>query len=136
MSRPLEHLARRVEGDPFFLATPLVCFARGEGLDDSALAARLGCEVSTLTPLRLCRNPDPQPPRFWEDTRAIAARFGLDADVLAGVIRHGQSLVRMGHAAPAPVEEGSGFLMAAREDEKDESEGGGPKGEQPRGEGP
>jgi len=136
MSRPLERLARRVEGDPFFLATPLACFARGERLDDVALSARLGCEVSTLTRLRLCRAPDPRPPGFWQDTQAIAARFGLDADVLAEVVRYGQGLMRMRPAAETPAEEAPGFLMAARDEDADASKRTRPDGGQPPGEVP
>src|SRR5262245_57442928 len=112
MSQPLERLARRVMSDPFFLAAPLACFAQSERLDDRALAERLGCDVSALTALRLCRSPDPRPPGFWTDIEVIAGRFGVNADALAEAVRLGQNLLQMQRAAEVP-----GRLLAARDRE-------------------
>ena len=126
MDRHLERLARRVGEDEFFLAAPLARVADSQQLDDAALAVRLGCDVETLTHLRLCRNPDPQPPHFWQDVERIAGRFQLDADRLAEVVRLGQALLQ---AKAQVAKDAPGFLMAAREDEeaeRQESEGGQP----------
>ena len=60
MNNPLDRLARRVEEDPFFLASLLAEYARAEGLDDLALAQALDCEPEALTGIRLCRAP-PRP---------------------------------------------------------------------------
>jgi hypothetical protein len=116
MSDALESLARRATGDPFFLAAPLARYAERHGLDDAALVAWLGCPPARLTDLRLCRNPHPEAPRFWQDIERIAAHFGLDAERLAAAVRFGQGLVHLSqqgaNAADAP-----GFLMAARDEE-------------------
>jgi hypothetical protein len=129
MSQPLELLARRVMSDPFFLASPLACFAQSEGLDEPALAARLGCDVAVLTALRLCRSPDPRPPGFWKDVQAIAGRLGLQADALAEAVRLGQNLQQMRCAAGVP-----GSLLAARDREPgDGPDGSGPGGQEPGG---
>jgi hypothetical protein len=113
---PLTALAGRLARNPLFLAAPLARYAARYSLDDAALAARLGGSPETLTDLRLCRNPHPEPPRFGQDIERIATHFGVDAERLAEVVRDGQALWHLfqmdaeGAAAP-------GFLMAAREEE-------------------
>ena len=82
------------------------------------LAARLGCSVETLMHLRLCRTPREQAPIFWQDVGRIASRFSVDADVLSEIVRRGQSLARLRQAAGGR-KEGGGFLLAARDDERD-----------------
>jgi hypothetical protein len=116
MSESLERLARRVRDDPWFVAAPLARFAESQRLDDAGLAAHLGCDVSALTPLRLCRNPQPQPPHFGRDVDRIAQRCDIDADRLAEVLRFGQALL-----AARPPAEGvagrAGYFLAARDAE-------------------
>ena len=116
MSKPLERLARRVQSDSFFLAAPLARYAGSEQLDDAALAARLGCDLDTLTHLRLCRNPEPMAPHFWKDVACIATRYRLDPDRLAEIVRFGQSLLQLQPPAEAPAQPSAGYLMAAREE--------------------
>ena len=122
MSNPLEGLSRRVENDPFFLASLLARYARAEGLDDASLADTLGCPADVLPALRLCRAPRAEPAEFREDVRRVAERFGLEALRLARVVRHAQSLEHLA-AGPGAAH---GMLMAARD-----SEGGKPGGEGP-----
>ncbi len=119
MNTPLARLAQRVQADPFFLASVLAPYAESQRLDDDGLAARLGCDGDTLTHLRLCRNPDPLPPHFWNDVERIAARFHLDPDRLAEIARFGQALLQARPPADAAVIPGTGYLMAAREDGDD-----------------
>ena len=116
MSAPLERLARRVGSDTFFLAAPLARYAASEQLDDDALSVRLGCDRATLTHLRLCRNPDPMPPHFWNDVEQIAIRFHLDPDRLAEIARFGQALLQSRPSEDSPVIPAPGYLMAAREE--------------------
>jgi len=117
VSDALESLARRVASDPFFLAAPLARYALRHGLDDAALAARLGCRPEVLTDLRLCRNPHPEAPRFWQDVERIATHFGLDAARLAETVRSGQGLLRLAQQPEARAEDAAGYLMAARDEE-------------------
>ena len=125
MSDALESLARRVMTDPFFLAAPLARYAETQQMDDAALAAHLGCAPETLTGLRLCRNPPPEPPRFGQDVERIAAHFGLDPDRLVQVRRSGQALLHLSRPAGAAAEETPGYLMAARDEEPEPPEPGG-----------
>jgi hypothetical protein len=127
MSIHLARLARRVQSDPFFLAAPLARYAESQQLNDEALAVRLECDRDALTHLRLCRNPDPMPPHFWHDVERIAARFHVDPDRLAEIVRFGQGLLQARPPADAPVNPASGYLMAARE----ENEGEPSPGEEP-----
>jgi hypothetical protein len=123
VSTHLERLAQTVESDPFFLAAPLRYYADSQQLDDDALAGQLGCDRDTLTRLRLCRNPQPMPPHFWDDVDRIATRFQIDPDRLAEMVRLGQALLqaqpRAGGSVPGP-----GFLLAAREEPENEPPGG------------
>jgi hypothetical protein len=118
---PLESLAARAAGEPFFLAAVLGPYALSEGLDDAALAAALGCPPGELALLRLCRAPRAGPEEFREDVQAIAERFGLDAGKLAEAVKRGRVIARMRAARPAS----GGFLMAARDGEAE------PPGEPP-----
>jgi hypothetical protein len=115
MSTHLDRLARRLMRDAFFLAAPLARFAESQQLDDDGVAEHLGCDLATLTHLRLCRNPDPDPPHFWRDVERIAGRFGLDPDTFAGVVKLGQALLRTQHPAHEGVGESAGYLLAARD---------------------
>jgi hypothetical protein len=111
MSSRIDALGRRVENDPFFLASALADYARSEHLDNEDLAAALGCAVETLGPLRLCRRPRPDPGLFKQDIERIAARFGVDADLLAQAVRRSDALSSLRRAATG----GRGLLMAARD---------------------
>ena len=122
MNAYLELLARRVADDPFFLAPVLNRFAHSEHLDDSALAARLGCDADALTRLRLCSNPPPDAPKFWNAIRQIAESAKIDPDILADIVRRGQTLLKVRPASESSPIQQPGFLMAARDDEpEDES---------------
>ena len=115
MSKSLEALAKRAEGDPFFLASVLAAYVRGEDLDDAGLAAALNCPVERLTELRLCRAPRADPAGFRQDIDRIAEVFGVDADRLAEVVRYGQVLPHMQGGPPS-----RGFLLAARDGEAED----------------
>lgn len=84
VSAHLSRLARRVEDDPFFLASALRDYARDNGIGAQALADRLGCAVETLPQLALCRRPVPA--TFDHDIATIAARFGIDPRVLTIIV--------------------------------------------------
>ncbi len=131
MSTHLQRLAHRVQSDPFFLAAPLARYAESQQLDDDALTVRIGCDRDTLRRLRLCRNPEPMAPDFWHDVQRIAARFHLDADRLAEIVRFGQALLHAQlptSASGEPTADGGagGSLLAARE----ETEAQAPPGEE------
>lgn len=117
MSKHLERLAQRVMRDPFFLAAPLARYAESQGLGDEAVAGMLGCDVGTLAQVRLCRSPYPLPPGFWNDVERIAGRFRLDPDKLAEMVRFGQGLLAA--RGDGGADEAAGYLMAARDDERE-----------------
>jgi hypothetical protein len=120
MSDALLALAKKAEGEGFFLASVLAGYARGEGVDDAGLAQALGCAGEDLAMLRLCRAPREEAPGFWEDVTAVAGRFGLDPYRLAGVVKRGWVVLLMEEAGGAG--EGA-FLMAARDREEEKREG-------------
>lgn len=113
MTDPLDTLARRVEHEPFFLASTLVLFAGSEGLDEEALCRFLCCPPESFAMLCLCRTPDEEPTGFQRDVKRIAERFGADVDALAEAVRRGQALQRLRQASI------SGTLIAARDDKEE-----------------
>jgi hypothetical protein len=86
VNEPLDDLAARLAGNPFFLAHPLVLYRRRHGLTDLALAAELHCDPSALKGLRLCRRPVPGGERFEGDIGVIARWCGCDAAALRRVL--------------------------------------------------
>ncbi len=117
MSTALEHLAARLTSDPLFLASALAEYARSEQLDDEALARALGCTRSDLTRLQLCGVPRADAEQFRADIATIAARFGIECDTLAAMVRRGQSLARLRSKQAEAAE--PGFLLAARDDARE-----------------
>ncbi len=117
MSAALDHLAARVATDPEFLASALAEYARSESLDDAGLAAALGCPVADLTRLRLCGSPRPDAEHFRADVATIAGRFGFDHRTLTAIVQRGQSLARLRSGQPSEVS--PGFLLAARDDDRE-----------------
>jgi hypothetical protein len=81
---PLDTLARRTAGDPFFLGHSLDAYQRRHGLSDGDLCTLLGCDAATLTQLRLCRKPGTA--AGWtaaQDVAHLAERYGIDPGALA-----------------------------------------------------
>src|SRR5258708_4679376 len=92
MAEPLENLALRLEGDPFFLGCPLRLFAKSAGLEEQQFAERLGCSLETLVLLQLCRAPGAEPGRFQKDIARITTKYRVNADVLTEAVRRGQAI--------------------------------------------
>ncbi|HYH63642.1 MAG TPA: hypothetical protein VD866_02985 [Urbifossiella sp.] len=113
MSAALDHLAERVKSDPWFLAHPLAEYARSAGLDDVALAAKLGCAVADLTAVRLCRAP--QPDTFRADLTVVAECFGLNLFSLLAAVQHGTGLARLREGTQAGAD--AGWQIAAQDRE-------------------
>jgi hypothetical protein len=111
MTNRIEALARRVQRDPFFLASALVDYAQSEGLNDQDLANRLGCSLEILSPLGLCRRPRRKPELFRQDVNQITTRFGIKIEILAEAIRRSDTLSAM---RKGEIDE-EGILMAARD---------------------
>lgn len=118
----LRRAAERASERPFFLAAPLLAYARAEHLDDAGLAARLGCDPARLPTLLLCRRPTGEGAMFRADVEAIAERFGLRAVQLAQILRRADALVALAGAAPE-----GGLLAAAR----DRTDGGAGRVDEP-----
>jgi hypothetical protein len=109
MPNHLEHLARRLEDDPFFLACPLRLYAKSEELGEGGLAEALKCSKEALMSVRLCRAPSPDE-SFFECIERIATRFAANAEALAEAVRRGQALFQMAQVATT-----SRILLAARD---------------------
>src|SRR5262245_30492064 len=115
MANSLEHFARRLDADPFFLGCPLALFAKSEGMNEEQLAQWLHCSQDALVMVRLCRAPEPESGAFARDLGRIASRFSVDADRLIEVIRRGQAIFHM-----TAAEGSTGTVKAARD--RDEQE--------------
>jgi hypothetical protein len=114
MADPLEALAARARGEPFFLGYFLAAYARSESLDEAGLAVQLGCPQGELPLLHLCRSPRIEPEEFNADVGRIAGRFGINPQTLAEAVKRGRVVVRLQAASAA----GQAPLMAARDPEE------------------
>jgi hypothetical protein len=108
MSERIDALARRVRNDDFFLASALEQYRASEQLDEAGLAATLGCDSEILATLGLCRRP--REGHIQKDIDQIAKHFGLDAGVLAQIVRRADAV----EALRRPAVEQS-FTAAARD---------------------
>jgi hypothetical protein len=79
--------ASRGANRPQLFASVLARYAGLNNLDDDSLCAELGCDARTLTRLRLCLRPDADPAAFSLDVQRIAESLGLNAAVLAQIVR-------------------------------------------------
>ena len=113
MAKHLEHLARRLEGDPDFVACPLTLYAQSESLDRDSLASKLRCSEETLTLICLSRAPAEESESFQDGVDRIAAKYSVDGDLLAEAIRRGQAIFKMRQNA-----ETARTLLAARDGPK------------------
>jgi hypothetical protein len=126
MSERVAALARRVEGDPDFLASALAAYAGAEELSDVKLAERLGCLPTQLSALRLCRMPRSAAAQFQQDVDRIAEAFQIDGGVIAEAVRLAEALQAMGE-----MNEGGGFLMAASDRTEDDADEEGDVADEP-----
>ena len=112
MGDTVHDLARRAAADPHFLAFALAEYAGREALDEAALLAAFGATPAALASARLCRTPRPDADGFRADIDRIAARFGLNRDVLAKAARHGLVVADLRRAAHESPAEAAPFLAA------------------------
>jgi hypothetical protein len=115
----LRRAARRVVPDPFFMAGALDAYRALEGLDEPALAQRLGCPPDALVHLALCRRPDPTTPRFRADVERIAAHVGANPLALVRLLRAVSASDAL-RGVIAETTSSYGLLAAARDHEHEE----------------
>lgn len=107
--------ARRAGIDPFFLGFALHEYASLELLDETTLMTALNATPETLAHARLCRMPRSDSAGFVEDVDRIAAKFGLNRDVLAKAVRHGQVTATVRPEPDQTVSESVAPFLAARD---------------------
>lgn len=112
MTDPLKAMAERARREPFFLGHMLELYAVSGGLDDDALAARLGC--ADLTGLRLCRAVRLDPAWLRQDVAQVAAAFGLEPARLMEAVKRSAVLAALERKAAAEPT----LFMAARDREE------------------
>lgn len=78
MSAALDHMVRRVESDPAFLACQLAAYRTLSQWTDADLAAWLRVDAATLTRIKLCQSCHEA-----AHVAQVAAVFGCDAGRLA-----------------------------------------------------
>lgn len=121
----LRHAAERAVHNSFFLAADLEQFRLHRRMTESDLARFLGCPSDALPKVALCRRPGPQTPRFQDDVRRIASGLGLDLEQLARLLREVDALRALSRVNSGERSVGGeGLLMAARDQEATEPEGG------------
>lgn len=113
----LDHAARRSSERPWTLGSALDEYRGIEKLTDEQLSDRLGCSISVLAWLSLCRRPAPE--HFSDDILKIAERFQIEAPKLAQILRHVDVVTVL--RRPDSSQEDESLLLAARDrdEEKD-----------------
>ncbi|SEM43010.1 hypothetical protein SAMN05444354_116167 [Stigmatella aurantiaca] len=115
----LKAAAERSAEDPASLAYVFAQYRKHEGKSAEELAAMLGCSLTVLDELSLCRRPEQG--RFAEHLRMIGERFAVDPRRLAAVLRRVEVLDRL-----PSVENGrtsvrdDSYLLAARDHSQDD----------------
>jgi hypothetical protein len=99
----IDSFARRLRSDSYFLASALEDYATSEHLDAVGLAVAVGCRVTDLGSLGLCRRPRSDREHFMADVRRIAERFGISQDRLAEVVRRSDALTALREAESEDV---------------------------------
>jgi hypothetical protein len=121
-SDALARAARRAEQQPFFLAGVLAAYQSANHLDDAGLADLLGCEISDLVSLALCRRPAADSAQFGADIDHLARRFRLRGDRLVTIIRQVDALAALKQQLQVDGPR-AGMLRAARDrDEQADNE--------------
>lgn len=100
--------------DPFYLGWHLARYSEIKGMSMGEVGRELGCLPETINSIALCRAPRAEPPDFQNDIERVADRFQIRADRLMGIVRYAQ------------VSDGESVLLAARDRDLREDEGGGP----------
>jgi hypothetical protein len=126
----LARFTRRLAQEPDFISTLLQAYIEQEGLDDQALAAQLGIDLSAYHRLAMCRQP--RRDHFARDIQQIATFVGADMTELLRVLRQANAVQALQHASPpetrsdpAPIalpQRRPNLLAAARDREQAESE--------------
>jgi hypothetical protein len=117
----LQHAAKKVAQNRFFLAGYLNEFKIIRGITEEELAQFLGCSPGLLPKLALCRRPDPVSPRFRADVERIAVAFDIRPEHLARLMREVDALTALKDTRPKKQEVPDGLLAAARDDEDSHS---------------
>jgi hypothetical protein len=115
----LKAAAERSAEDPASLAYVFAQYRKHEGKSAEELAAMLGCSLTVLDELSLCRRPEQE--RFAEHLRTIGERFAVDPRKLAAVLRRVEVLDRLPSAenGRTAVRDDS-YLLAARDHSQDD----------------
>jgi hypothetical protein len=109
----LESLARRTEGDSFFVSYALAQYKAMHRVGDEQLMRILACTRRALDRLALCRLPDDHDPGFREQVQQIAAFVSCNADHLMRVFRDVAAVASL--REPPAHRSMSGLLLAARD---------------------
>jgi hypothetical protein len=107
--------ARRATLDSHFLAFALHQYAEQNQMDEPTLAAALGATPETLAHARLCRTPRTDPAGLREDVERIAAKFGLNRQVLAKAVRAGEAADVQQTVSKQELPESAAPMLAARD---------------------
>jgi predicted alpha/beta hydrolase family esterase len=118
----LQYAARKAAQNQFFLAKHFTEFRFIHGMTDDDLAQFLGCSTKVLPKLSLCRQPNPESPRFRSDVERIAATFNVQAVRLVQLIREVDSIKALIDAKKLHQERPEGLLAVARDNEINQQE--------------
>lgn len=122
----LARAASRAAAWPHLFAWVLARYQQINDLTNEDVCDMLACDRDTLNHLRLCGRPDPDPAEFAIDVQRVADKLGVDAALLASIVRevdaHTAFTTADGGTAASPFSSTPGMLKAARDREEDGSD--------------
>ena len=98
----LAALAVRLRANQAYMAWALGEYGREEHLGEDEVASVLGLDPTMFTRLALCRRPDSTRPDFGQQVQQIAEYTGMDAAVLAALLRQVESVSALA-TLPSPA---------------------------------
>lgn len=119
LKKILAPLIAKAQEDPFFLGWAIKRYANSYNIKTNDVAKLLNCDENSLERLSLCRLPKDISPQFEIQIKQISDYVGCDCNRLIAVIRE---VVAVHHLKEIGFCENEGFLMAARDRQKNDDE--------------
>jgi len=124
----MNHLSKRLDNDPRFMAWVLNAYQLQEKISNQRLLDILNTTPSGLARLSLCIRPDSQSASFAGQIGQIAEYAQIDTLILATIVRQVESIegfaqrpVPAYKSAEAPTFQPAALLSAARDREEDDA---------------
>ena len=102
--RQIQNMARKLQGNPSYMAWIIVKFQKQEKMSTLNLVNLLGANEESLAKLALCKRPDSNSSEFSKQIRQISEHTSIDPLILARLIRQSESVTALAGKRSANLE--------------------------------